>query len=200
MRNPMLSILLTGALALSAAPVVADWTLDAERSAVTYVTIKSKDIAENNRFQELHGHIDDSGQVVVSLMLDSVETLIPIRNERMRDILFETTNYKEAQLRAQLDPKLLASLPVGQIQRVAAEGQLTLHGQSQQLTLSMLVGRLDVNTVMVASTEPLLIEASKFGLSDRVEKLREIAGLQSISEAVPVVFVVTFTQTAAVSE
>ena len=79
---------------------------------------------------------------------------------------------------------------------MAAEGQLTLHGQSQTLTLSMMVGRLDADTLMVAGTEPLLIEASKFGLSEGVEKLRALAGLPSISEAVPVVFVVTFTQTA----
>jgi len=196
MRDSILSIALTGALVLGASPVLADWTLDPERSAVTYVTIKSKDIPENNHFKEMRGQIDETGQAVVTLMLDSVETLVPIRNERMREILFKTADYKEAELKARIDPKTLESLPVGQIQRVSAEGQLSLHGQSQTLTLSMMVGRLDTNTLMVASTEPLLIEASKFGLTENVEKLREIAGLKSISEAVPVVFVVTFTQTA----
>lgn len=200
MRDSILSIALTGALVLSASPVLADWTLDPERSAVTYVTIKSKDIPENNHFKEMHGQIDDQGQVVVTLMLDSVETLVPIRNERMREILFDTANYKEAELKARIDPKVLESLAVGQIQRIAAEGHLSLHGQTQTRTLSMMVGRLDANTLMVASAEPLLIEASKFGLSANVEKLREIAGLPSISEAVPVVFVVTFTQTPAKSD
>ena len=196
MRDSILSIALTGALVLGASPVLADWTLDPERSAVTYVTIKSTNIPENNHFKEMRGQIDATGQVVVTLMLDSVETLVPIRNERMREILFDTANYKDAELKARIDPKALESLPVGQIQRMAAEGQLTLHGQSQTLTLSMMVGRLDADTLMVAGTEPLLIEASKFGLSESVEKLRAIAGLPSISEAVPVVFVVTFTQTA----
>lgn len=196
MRDSILSIALTGALVLGASPVLADWTLDPERSAVTYVTIKSTNIPENNHFKEMRGQIDATGQVVVTLMLDSVETLVPIRNERMREILFDTANYKDAELKARIDPKALESLPVGQIQRMAAEGQLTLHGQSQTLTLSMMVGRLDADTLMVAGAEPLLIEASKFGLSEGVEKLRAIAGLPSISEAVPVVFVVTFTQTA----
>ncbi|ADC62402.1 YceI family protein [Allochromatium vinosum] len=196
MRDSILSIALTGALVLGASPVLADWTLDPERSAVTYVTIKSTNIPENNHFKEMRGQIDATGQVVVTLMLDSVETLVPIRNERMREILFDTASYKDAELKARIDPKALESLPVGQIQRMAAEGQLTLHGQSQTLTLSMMVGRLDADTLMVAGTEPLLIEASKFGLSESVEKLRAIAGLPSISEAVPVVFVVTFTQTA----
>jgi polyisoprenoid-binding protein YceI len=200
MRDSILSIALTGALVLGASPVLADWTLDPERSAVTYVTIKSTNIPENNHFKEMRGQIDATGQAVVTLMLDSVETLVPIRNERMREILFDTADYKEAELKARIDPKTLESLPVGQIQRIAAEGQLSLHGQSQTLTLSMMVGRLDANTLMVASTEPLLIEASKFGLSANLEKLREIAGLPSISEAVPVVFVGTFTQTPAAKD
>ncbi|MTW20895.1 YceI family protein [Allochromatium palmeri] len=200
MRDSILSIALTGALALSASPVLAGWTLDPEHSAVTYVTIKSKDIAENNHFQEMRGSIDDTGQASVTLMLDSVETLVPIRNERMREILFDTADYKDAELKAKIDPKILETLAIGQMTRVAAEGHLSLHGEIQPLTLSMMVGRLDANTLMVASTEPLLIDASKFGLSDSVEKLREIAGLPSISEAVPVVFVVTFTQTPAAND
>jgi hypothetical protein len=44
MRNSILSMALTGVLVLGAAPALADWTLDPERSAVNYVTIKSKDI------------------------------------------------------------------------------------------------------------------------------------------------------------
>jgi hypothetical protein len=45
---------------------------------------------------------------------------------------------------------------------------------------------------MVAATKPLIVDATKFGLSDGIEKLREIAGLSSISHAVPVTFVMTF--------
>ncbi|MGQ9659323.1 MAG: YceI family protein [Thermochromatium sp.] len=194
MRNPIPSIVLTGALVLSTSQALADWVLDPERSALTYVTIKSKDIPENNYFKEIRGQIDANGQANLTLMLDSVETLIPIRNERMRELLFETANYKQAELKARIDPKSLDALAAGQVQRLAAEGTLGLHGQTQALTLSLMVGRLDANTLMVATAEPVLIEASKFGLRDGIEKLREIAGLPSISEAVPVVFVGTFTR------
>ena len=190
MRHFTLTLMLIAALA--AAPALADWSLDPERSAVTYVTIKSKDMAENNSFTQMAGSIDGDGQVRVTLMLDSVETLVPIRNQRMREIFFETTDYKEALLTAKIDPKLVADLAVGQIARVAAEGSLQLHGATQPMTLSAMAARLDANTLMVATTKPLIVDAAKFGLSDRVEKLREIAGLASISEAVPVTFVVTF--------
>ncbi|MBK1719790.1 YceI family protein [Thiocystis violacea] len=193
MRYSILPLMLTGLLA--ATPVLADWNLDPARSAVTYVTIKAKDVAENNRFQEMRGHIDAEGLAVVTLMLDSVETLVPIRNERMREFLFETSNYKMAEIRAKVDPAVIGALEVGEVVRIAAEANLTLHGQTQPMPLSMMAAKLDAGTLMVATTEPLLVDASKFGLSEGVEKLREIAGLASISEAVPVVFVVTFVET-----
>jgi len=37
-----------------------------------------------------------------------------------------------------------------------------------------------------------VIDAAKFGMSDGVEKLRAVAGLAAISNAVPVSFVLTF--------
>ncbi|QIK37930.1 YceI family protein [Caldichromatium japonicum] len=197
MRDIVPAFALIATLAVTAAPASAGWTLDPEHSAITYVSIKSKDIPENNYFHEMRGQIDDRGQATLILMLDSVETLIPIRNERMREILFETANYKEATLKAQVDPKLFSELAPGQVKRLAAEGQLSLRGQTQNLTLSFLVGRLDKDRLMVATAEPVLIQAGKFSLSPAVEKLREIAGLPSISEAVPVTFVGTFVQTPA---
>jgi len=187
------SILALGCSALLAAtPVLADWTLDPERSHLAFVSIKSGDVAEINTFEEVHGVVGEQGDVTVTLMLDSVETLIPIRNERMREMLFETADYREALLEAKVDPEQLAALEVGSMMPLIAEGRLSLHGEIQPMTISMQVARLDETTLMVASTKPLIVDAEKFGLSDGVEQLREIAGLERIARAVPVTFVVTF--------
>lgn len=178
--------------ALCAGPASADWAMDQTRSHLAFISIKAKDVAEVHSFTEMSGSITADGQVTVSLMLDSVETLIPIRNERMRELLFNTTNYKDATLTAKVDPAIIAEMQPGQIAEIAAEGNLSLHGQIQPMVLHMQAAKLDNATVMVASTQPLVIDAAKFGLSDGVEKLREIAGLDSISNAVPVTFVMTF--------
>ncbi|EXJ15270.1 YceI family protein [Imhoffiella purpurea] len=190
MRQLILPLMLAGILA--ATPAVADWSLDPARSHLAFVTIKAKDKAEVNTFDEIQGTIDDQGRASVTLMLDSVDTLVPIRNERMRQFLFETTDYKEAVLEAKLDPEVVTGMEVGVIERITAEGRLHLHGQTQSMTLTMQAVKLDPGTVMVASLQPLVVDASKFGLSEGVEKLREVAGLDSISEAVPVTFVMTF--------
>jgi len=183
-------------LALVTAPALAEWSLDPSRSHLAFVSIKAKDIGEVHSFQEMTGTIGEDGQVTVSLMLDSVETLIPIRNERMREFLFETTNYKDATLSAKVDSAIIAGMKPGEIVDVSAEGILSLHGEQQPMILSMQAAKLDNGTVMVASTKPLIVDAAKFGMSDGVEKLREIAGLASISNAVPVSFVMTFVESA----
>jgi polyisoprenoid-binding protein YceI len=179
-------------LALAAGPAAAGWTMDPTRSHLSYVSIKAQDVGEVNTFKEMAGTITDGGQVTVSMFLDSVETLVPIRNERMREILFETTNYKEATLSAKVEPAIIADLQPGQIAELTAEGNLSLHGQTQPMIISMQAAKVDDATVMVASTKPLIVDAAKFGLTDGIEKLREIAGLESISQAVPVTFVMTF--------
>lgn len=189
MRQSLLFMLF---LVLLASPAFAEWSLDAQHSHLAFVSIKSGDVAEVNSFREMSGSIDQQGNIRVTLRLDSVETLVPIRNERMREFLFETTDYAEAVLQARIEPELLEQLEVGSIAPLTAEAELSLHGEIQPLTLKMQAARLDASRVMVASREPLIVQAEKFGLDKGVEKLREIAGLASISQAVPVTFVVTF--------
>ena len=198
MRHSILPLILSGMLA--APPVLADWSLDPVRSHLAFVSIKANDVAEINTFGDIQGAIDGEGQVRVALMLDSVETLIPIRNERVREVLFETTNYKEAVLTAKIDPAAIANLAVGDIAQINAEGTLSLHGQTQPMTLALQAARVATGTVMVASIKPLIVDAAKFGLTEGVEKLREIAGLTSISKAVPVNFVITFVETPAAGQ
>jgi polyisoprenoid-binding protein YceI len=181
--------------ALFAGSALAGWSMDPERSHLAFISIKAKDVAEVHSFTEMAGSIADDGQVSVSMMLDSVETLIPIRNERMREFLFDTTDYKDATLTAKVDPALIADMKPGDIAQITAEGTLSMHGATQPMILNMQAAKVADGTVMVASTKPLVIDAAKFGMSDGVEKLREIAGLDSISNAVPVTFAMTFVQT-----
>ncbi|AGA90666.1 hypothetical protein Thimo_1900 [Thioflavicoccus mobilis 8321] len=178
--------------AATAGPVAAEWMLDPARSQLAFVSIKAEDTAEVNRFTEMSGSVDENGQVQVVLQLDSVETLIPIRNERIRKFLFETTDYKEAKLTAKIDGSFVEDMKPGDIETLVAEGILSLHGERQPMILRLQAAKVSGDTLMVASTEPLLVDAAKFGMTSGVEKLREIAGLESISTAVPVSFVVTF--------
>jgi hypothetical protein len=46
--------------------------------------------------------------------------------------------------------------------------------------------------VVVANLQPIVLNTASLGLGDGVEKLRELAGLPNITQAVPVTFVITF--------
>jgi polyisoprenoid-binding protein YceI len=187
------ALLAISLVSASIATAVADeWTLNPERSHLAFVSIKAGNIGEVHHFTELTGSIDDQGQTVVDTKLDSVETLIPIRNERMREMLFKTTQYSDATLSAKIDPAQIAAMQPGDMIEVVAESSLSLHGETQPLILKMQAAKLDDDTLMVASTEPVVLDAAKFGMGEGVEKLREIAGLESISNAVPVTFVMVF--------
>ncbi len=186
------ALTLAGLLTGGTASALADWVLDPERSHLSFISIKSKDVAEIHTFEQMTGRVDDQGQVKLVLMLDSVKTLIPIRDERMRELLFKTTDYQQATLAAKIDPAVIDAMQVGEIGHLVGEGVLSLHGREQPMTVHLQVARVAPDVLLVASRQPLVVDAEKFGLSEGVEKLREIAGLESVSHAVPVTFVMTF--------
>ena len=69
-----------------------------------------------------------------------------------------------------------------------------VHGTTSSITFDITVSRLTDNRILVASRKPVIVNASQVGLLAGVEKLREVAGLPSISPAVPVSFVLAFDQ------
>ncbi|MBK1649592.1 polyisoprenoid-binding protein [Rhabdochromatium marinum] len=190
---------LAAVLAGAALPAFADWVLEPEQSHLAFISIKAQNIAEIHSFEQMTGRVDADGQVTMQLMLDSVETQIPVRNERMRELLFKTADYQQATLSAKIDPAVLDAMQVGEIGQLTGEAVLSLHGQEQPMTMHLQVARVAPDVMLVASRQPLVVDAEKFGLTPGIEQLRELAGLESISHAVPVTFVLTFVQEPAAS-
>ena len=172
----------------------ADWTLDNNASELSFISIKAGDVGEVHRFSRIDGGVDDSGNATVTIQLASVETLIPIRDERMRDILFETGLFPTATLSTHIDPKLTDELMPGDSQTLTAEITLDLHGASVPLTMELAIARLSDSRVLVSSLKPVIVNAGVFDLANGIEELRELAGLPAISKAVPVSFVLMFVE------
>lgn len=174
------------------APAHAAWVLDNDASRVSFVTTKAGAIGEVHKFTALRGSVSDSGNVEVTIELASVDTLIPIRDERMRDILFETSLFPDATLTAQIDGAALDHLAVGDITELSVGAELAMRNQTQAITLELAVAKLSDSRIMVSSMQPVVITAGQVDLVEGVEELREIAGLPSISPAVPVSVVLAF--------
>ncbi len=173
-------------------PVQAEWALNNDESMLSFVSTKAINAAEVHKFNALEGGIDESGKANISITLASVDTAIDLRDERMREMLFETNTYPAATMTAQVDMADLEKIGVGTSGTMTVMGELMLHGEKVSLTFDVLVARLAQGKLLVTSQKPVVIGAQQFRLTQGIEKLREVAGLPSISAAVPVSFVLSF--------
>lgn len=199
MFRPVSALLLSAALALSfcTGSIVASeagWHIVADQSNIAFVSVKNGSIGEAHHFTAMEGMVDSHGAVTLTVPLVSVETNIDIRNERMGNFLFETAKYAEFTVKTQLDLKSYEVMAVGARTRVTLEAQLDLHGVASDVDMDVFVSRISATQVIVNSAQPVLIDADEFDLGAGIEKLKEIAGLDSIGVIVPVTFSLLFTQ------
>jgi len=179
--------------ALFALPAQAAWQLDGESSRLTFVTTKVTNVAEVNRFRSLRGSVGDDGKVQLRVPLETVDSGIPLRDERLRKQLFAVEQFASADISAQLDIAPLLTLAAGAQMELRLPLTVTLHGHSQSYSSELLVTRLDDRRFQVVTLAPLLLNAEDFGLAAGIEALRQLAGLKTISLAVPVSAVLIFT-------
>ena len=170
------------AAALLSPLALADWQVG-PGSQVQFVSIKNNTIGEVSHFETLAGTVTGTGEIEVRVALDSVETNIGIRNERMKTMLFKVGLYPEAVITAQLEPGSMAALSSGGLTNVVL--QIDLHGQTvtKEAQLNVVVTEEGVSAT---TTQPILLTASEFGLEGGVAALQKVAGLTAISRVVPV--------------
>ena len=172
--------------------VSADWKLDEKNSRLSFVSTKNGAIVEVHEFKELAGHVTRNGEATLVVKINSIETLIPIRNERMQQLLFSSQDFPEATIKVQLDADILNQLRASTGTKIEVFGDVTISGQSQRLSAAVLVSGLRDGGVVVSSQKPVLVAANQFGLMTGIEALREIAGLSSITPVVPVMFTLQY--------
>ena len=181
-------------LFLFSTPAFPDWNLVNEESRINFISIKASDIAEIHTFKDLSGNVKNNGEAQVIINLASLETLIPIRNERMANLLFETKLYPTATFQLGVDLQTILLSEVGKSLDVTYRGILELKRKQFSMPIKLSVTRLGDQSFSVRSSEPLLLNANRLGLSTGIESLRVIAGLPSISKSVPVTFSLIFRQ------
>jgi polyisoprenoid-binding protein YceI len=181
-------------LSLVAGYAQADWQLLPTDSSLTFTSTKNAQLTETHSFAGLSGAIKSQGAAEISIPLASVETLVPIRNERLRVMLFETQTFPLALVSANLTLEPLLTLNVGESMTQEVPLTINLHGISQTQAATLNVVRLAVTDFKVTTVEPLLVDVADFGLADGVQALREIAGLKSIDAIIPVSLSLHFRQ------
>lgn len=171
----------------------ADWYLDGESSRLSFISTKNTNISEVQRFLVLHGKVDPTGLAQIEVEMDSVNSGIPLRDERMRKDLFEIQTFPEALISAQIDLRPINDLAPGAQLELRLPLTVSLHGQQHQYNAELLATRLDDRRFQVVTLEPLVINAGDFDLAPGLDSLRKVAGLSAISLSVPVGAVLIFT-------
>ncbi|MEL7217865.1 MAG: YceI family protein [Pseudomonadota bacterium] len=168
------------------------WTVDSDASRLSYVSVKSGEIAEANELTGLSGTVAPDGAAEISIDLATVSTGVEIRNERMRDIFFNVAEFPEATISAQVDPAAFDALKVGESTVQPLKGALTVKTAETNIDTEVEVTRVADDRVLVVSADPVIIYADALELTEGLAQLQELAGLPSITPAVPVTFSITF--------
>jgi hypothetical protein len=186
------------AVLASAAPAWAEWQV-ADNSRIQFVSIKNNTIGETSHFDMISGTVGDQGAVEVRVALDSVETNIGIRNDRMKKMLFEVGLYPEAVITAQLSDEAMAAAGSSSGAAVPVVLQIDLHGQVVSKDAVLTVSATDAGGFSATTSQPILLNAAEFDLEDGVAALQSVAGLNAISRVIPVTVSLNFTKVAAAS-
>lgn len=176
---------------ITAAANAASWQIDNAQSQLSFVSVKKSTIAEVHHFEWISGSLSASGEFALEIDLTSVNTGIEIRDSRMKEFFFETGAYPTADLKATVDPAIFSELATGASKPISVDASLDLHGQQQPLSLNLVVTRISDQELLVVSAQPVILNVADFNLVKGLEKLRDLAGLPSISQAVPVSFYLT---------
>lgn len=183
--------LLISALAFTA-NTHAQWQLVNDVSQLNFISTKATHVGEAHTFTQLQGSVNESGLARLSIDLSSVETMIPIRNERMQAMLFTTTAFPTADFSAQVDLENLSQMKVGDVADATLNGQLSFGPATLPLSADVRIIRLHSSSVQIQTLRPVMLNATTLGAAVGVEKLRTAAGLPSISHSVPVTFSLIF--------
>lgn len=187
---------LTMLVALTPAAFAESWQLDADASTLGFASVKNGSIAEGHRFTGLSGSVGEGASELV-IDLSSVDTAIPIRDERMREMLFDVAQFPEVVFESDLGSDALEGLDAGESRSVEVSGELAMRDKRVPVTATVLVTRTGEDRVMVSTQRPIVVSADALALSEGIERLRDVAGLESITPSVPVTFTLTFDREAA---
>ncbi|GAB4261746.1 MAG: hypothetical protein Kow0065_12350 [Methylomicrobium sp.] len=180
------------AMLLNASIANADWVLNSKQSKFNFMTTKNASVTEKHVFEKITGSISSGAIATLKIDLASVETGVPIRNERMQELLFEVGRFQEAVVTLKPNRTQLDALKAGEFFDQPVSANLNLHGMENSVDANLRIVKLADGGLLVTTIAPIVFNPELFGMKNGIEKLRNIANLQSITSLVPVTFSLVF--------
>ncbi|MEH8019395.1 YceI family protein [Rheinheimera muenzenbergensis] len=183
-----LALALTSSLASAA-----NWQLDNSGSSLHFVSVKNDVVAETHQFNQLTGQWDGNS-VSIQIPVSSLETQIPIRNERIWQYVLQAETFAAISVSATLAEADTAKLATGQSMVVTLPLKVTIAAETTEVIAAVRITKLSDNSLAAASVAPIMLNTNSFKLTAGVAKLQQLAGLKRIDPLLPVSFNVQFTK------
>ena len=172
---------------------VAGWAIESNQSSITYLSSKLtgnlSTIFENNRFTNFSGTINDAGEVVLNIDMNSVDTGVAIRDERVKEHVFNVKQYPQATVKMSVKDLIVDCCEFGYTQMV--EVLLSMRGVTKKIKGKVGVTRRD-DRLLVQSVSPILINATDYGMLEGIQTIKELVKLVNIPTTIPVSFQLVF--------
>lgn len=187
------AVITLGAIfALQSSPSLAsadqEWTIDNETSHLHFVSVKNNTIGEVSTFETLKGHLSGNGQFALEILLDSVNTGIEIRDQRMKEHLFDSKTNVAFIVNGSFDLAKIEDQKAGNSSQHTLEATIQLGSDTVDIKAPVTIQTLADHQLRVTSVSPVVISTSSLKLDGGVDKLKSLAGLRSIDRVVPVTF------------
>lgn len=161
-----------------------NYFVDSEASSISFATIKKSYIVEPATISGIEGSVDASGKFSVTAPLSSISTGIPIRNQRLKDLFFETKTFPMVKVEGQVSMQDLDKS--GALLQQSIPATVTLFGNTKEVTLDMNVIKDDDN-IFAFTYKPIVISAATFSIPEsNLKAVSETVGNIDISSTVPV--------------
>ena len=186
MKQHLKKLLVLTALSFYSLSAFSDWTLDSEKSTISFDSVKKETIKETHTFKAFSGNAQVEGDLhtaQLNIDLNSVSTNIDIRNERMKTMLFETAQFPTAKINVSVAG---LALNAKQAQEITAQLEIDLHGNNKSQEAVLEIAQTEDGGLLVSTKSPVIIDAADFNLLGGIEKLKTVAALPSIKTTVPV--------------
>lgn len=178
-----LAVGLPASVNAQADPFSGGWSLQPEASSLEFQSVKKQTVVESSSFATLTGSIDENGLATMSVLLDSVDTKVDLRNVRMRFLFFETFKFPEATITTQINPADLADLPQTRRKQIPLTYSMDLHGISKTFDTVATVTLITDDLVSIASRTPISVAVGDFDLTEGLGKLQEAANVEIVPSA-----------------
>jgi len=162
-------------------PFAPGWKLLPAASSLRFQsvkTVKNTNKVEMSSFASFSGGIDRDGNAKITVLLDSVDTKIDLRNVRMRFLLFETFQYPQAVITLKLTPDMIAGLKVARRKMLEVPYTLSLHGVTMTRTAPISLTLISDDLVAVSASSLIPVDAADFDLMTGIGKLQEAANVK----------------------